>query len=259
MKILEFIKEKASVKSIICAIVLGAIGAVFLKLPGFLIGAAIGFFAGSLILSKIGQKMSEGDSDKVDILATPDDEEDEEPGDLPDDELLNAAEAGDPDAQYRVADTYYRAPEGFIKDKDGETVRWYQKAADNGHTAAQYSLGVIYGEGRCGVTKNLYKAFELFEKAANKGDVDSYYSLAMAYCNGEGVAQNPEKAFEWMKKFSEIVKPDDSLCNSAWYNLGVLYEEGTGTEKDLNKAREWYGKAAANGFEEAQEALKQLG
>jgi genome sequencing data, contig C250 len=45
---------------------------------------------------------------------------------------------------------------------------------------------------------------------------------------------------------------------SAQYKLGLMYENGQGTKRDMEKAREWYEKAAANGDEEAKEALKNL-
>ena len=45
---------------------------------------------------------------------------------------------------------------------------------------------------------------------------------------------------------------------SAQYKLGLMYENGQGTKRDMEKAREWYEKAAANGYEAAKEALKNL-
>ena len=45
---------------------------------------------------------------------------------------------------------------------------------------------------------------------------------------------------------------------SAQFNLGYMYDEGKGVARDLQKARKWYGKAAAQGDTDAQDALKRL-
>ena len=42
------------------------------------------------------------------------------------------------------------------------------------------------------------------------------------------------------------------------YNVGNCYKNGIGVTKDLNKAKEWYAKAAAQGYEKAQEKLGAL-
>ncbi|MBR4678407.1 MAG: SEL1-like repeat protein [Bacteroidales bacterium] len=40
--------------------------------------------------------------------------------------------------------------------------------------------------------------------------------------------------------------------------MGVSYENGEGVPKNIKKAKEWYSKAAAQGLEQAEEALKNL-
>ena len=45
----------------------------------------------------------------------------------------------------------------------------------------------------------------------------------------------------------------------AQYNLGCCYEKGEGVEKDLKEAVEWFRKAAEQGVEQAEVALKRLG
>ena len=46
---------------------------------------------------------------------------------------------------------------------------------------------------------------------------------------------------------------------SAQYDLGVLYEKGRGVAKDEVEAATWYRKAADQGYEQAQRALRRLG
>ena len=43
---------------------------------------------------------------------------------------------------------------------------------------------------------------------------------------------------------------------NAQYVLGLCYEDGTGVQKSNAEAQAWYRKAAAQGHEEAQEALR---
>lgn len=73
-----------------------------------------------------------------------------------------AAEAGDPDAQTRLADL-------LKMDVDGgrdpvSAAAWYAKAAAKGHKPAQYSLARLYEEG-AGVAKDTAKANEWYAKA----------------------------------------------------------------------------------------------
>ena len=45
----------------------------------------------------------------------------------------------------------------------------------------------------------------------------------------------------------------------AQYLLGGRYAKGEGVAKDMAEAAKWYRKAAEQGFEPAQKALKQIG
>jgi uncharacterized protein len=52
--------------------------------------------------------------------------------------------------------------------KYGEAVSWYRKAAEKGSPAAQYSLGVMYANGR-GVPRDDAQAIAWYRKAAEQG------------------------------------------------------------------------------------------
>ena len=56
----------------------------------------------------------------------------------------------------------YKYGEG-LEQSDKEAVRWYRQAADQGHAAAQFRLGVVYEDGQspfCSVTPiwGIYKS-----------------------------------------------------------------------------------------------------
>lgn len=73
--------------------------------------------------------------------------------------------------------------------------------------------------------------------------------LADRYYNGNGVAQDKEKAAEL---YEEAGSDGDAI---AQYTLGYMYDKGDGVDKDRAKAMIWYEKAADQGHESAQNRL----
>jgi len=88
----------------------------------------------------------------------------------------------------------------------------------------------------------------LRERAA-KGDAEAELVLGRAYLNGNGVAKDDAKAFEYFQKAAAQSEP------KAQHNLGLMYLQGRGTEKSEVKGIEWLRKAAAQGSPVSQDAL----
>lgn len=65
-----------------------------------------------------------------------------------------------------------------------------------GVALAQNALGINYAVGR-GVGKNYTEAVKWFRKAAEQGHVSSQFFLAVCYENGNGVRQSYTKAKEY--------------------------------------------------------------
>ncbi len=82
-------------------------------------------------------------------------------------DLRVAAERGDADAQFALADHYYSGV-GVIKDFT-EAARWYRKAAEQGEARAQSALAMCYLLGK-GVPKDHAEAVKWCRKAAAQGD-----------------------------------------------------------------------------------------
>src|SRR5689334_9502909 len=99
--------------------------------------------------------------------------------------LKRRAPQGDVDAQFRLG---YRLAFARARAKRSakEAVRWWRRAAGQGHTRAQFYLGVAYDRG-CGVPKNLKRAMCFYWKAAEAGHPEAQYNLALGYRKGEGV------------------------------------------------------------------------
>jgi TPR repeat protein len=74
---------------------------------------------------------------------------------------------------------------------------WFTKAAEQGETKAQYSLGLMYSKG-LGVPQNDKQAAIWYAKVANKGDVNTQFGLGLMYAEGRGVVQSYKQAFIWL-------------------------------------------------------------
>jgi TPR repeat protein len=86
--------------------------------------------------------------------------------------LRQAAELGDPEAQYDLAYLYYKAdsdPEitGVIQ-SDKLAAQWYRKAAVQGHTRAQYNMAVLYLQGD-GVDRDPVEAYAWLLQSSGGG------------------------------------------------------------------------------------------
>ena len=77
-------------------------------------------------------------------------------------ETLRKAQRGNADAQYQLGVMY-------AENKNySDAARWFTKAAEQGHSLAQLTLGIAYEYGR-GVEQNYYTAAILYNSAAQQG------------------------------------------------------------------------------------------
>lgn len=118
----------------------------------------------------------------------------------------------------------------------------------------QYYLGQDYlGQD---VEQDYAKAVEHLQKAADLGDADAHYYLGECYYNGQGVAQDYTKAYEYYRKAVEYYQKDaDQGDAHAQFRLGDCYYTGQGIEYDYAKAVEYFQKAADQGDATAQNSL----
>ena len=78
-----------------------------------------------------------------------------------------------------------------------EAAQWYQLAADQGFTEAQYNLGVTYDEGE-GVPQDDAEAARRYRLAADQGHVSAQFNLGLMYSSGKGVPQDDVEAHMWL-------------------------------------------------------------
>lgn len=144
--------------------------------------------------------------------------------------LLQDAEQGDADAQYKLSEAYF-VGDGVAKDRT-ESAKWCRKAAEQGHVRAQFALGMSYYSGD-GVPNNKTEAITWWTKAAEQGDAAAQRKLGFCYRDGDGVPIDKSMAVEWWKKAAEQGDED------GWYHLGLSYKDGAGIAKDHVEAYKW--------------------
>jgi TPR repeat protein len=157
--------------------------------------------------------------------------------------LMARANAGNPDAQFRVG-TQYELGAHVAKDP-AQAAAWYRKAADQGFAQAQHSLGVLYELGT-GVPADPTMAAQWYRKAAEQGFAPAQFSLGLCYVHGNGVPQDFGQALAWYEKAAKQNNSDAML------NLAFLYHTGQGVPKDEARSFALVRQAAEAGSPDAQ-------
>ncbi|MDR2367839.1 MAG: SEL1-like repeat protein [Deltaproteobacteria bacterium] len=150
-------------------------------------------------------------------------------------ETLNKANQGDPEAQLEIGLAHYLGQ--GVPVNYGEGVSWIFRAAVNGSDAAQYRLGLAIEEG-LGVPQSDRWAFHWFELASLSGYAPAVNKVGLAYLSGRGTDKDEPKALEF---FFEAAKKE---LPEAYLYLGNAYEGGLGTERDPEIAYAFYKQAA---------------
>ena len=170
---------------------------------------------------------------------------------LPLSRLQELAASGDREAQYQLGRRYDNGLGGLGIDRDyAQAFTWYERAAKQGHSGAQFSLGLMYGQGQ-GAAQDYKRAAEWFKRAADQGDADAAYLLGMLHESGRGVPQNLAEAAALYRRAAERDNP------AAQYALAMLYDTGRGVKRDREASVKWLKQAARRGHPDARAALLQ--
>lgn len=164
--------------------------------------------------------------------------------------FMESALLGYAKAEHAVGQCYFRGI-GVKKDK-AEALKWFEKAAEQGHIHSQFMAGSIhYFPVFEGLTDH-EKAAKYFRMAAEQGDGQSCNSLGVCYENGYGVEKSLEEAAKWFKQGAEHGASD------AQTNYGLCLLEGKGVSQNQAEAIKWLTLAAKQGNEKADNVLKRL-
>jgi TPR repeat protein len=157
--------------------------------------------------------------------------------------LLDHAEKGKKAwAQSKLGENYHMGEGGFPVSYE-RAFRWYQMAANQGFSDAQYNLGSMYFKG-VGVAKSYKKAFEFFSPVAEVYSHASFL-LGIMHYDGEGTPQSYPKAFE---RFTSASKAGHV---QATFQVGFMNLYGKGVPQSYKNAVAPYTFAANQGYEEA--------
>ena len=77
-----------------------------------------------------------------------------------------------------------------------EAVKWYRRAAAQGHASAQFNLGNMYANGQ-GVPQDYVEAVKWYRRAAAQGDASAQNNLGLMYEDGKGVPRDHVRAHMW--------------------------------------------------------------
>ncbi len=157
-------------------------------------------------------------------------------------ELLPAAKAGDPEAQFYVG-TMYRHGFGTEQD-DTEALYWISEAAKQGYAQAEFVLGfdlLQQGERRA--------AAKYILAAAETGYGTAQYYAGVLYRDGMGVEANAAIALGW------ILRAAAQDVVEAQYEAGLLLSHPQeGINADLKDAYRWFFIAADRGYPSAAQS-----
>ena len=164
--------------------------------------------------------------------------------------------------QYELGEKYEKG-DGVFKDLS-DALKWYTKAAEQGHADSLYKLSYIHlGLNSIGTREygwnveiNKEQARRFLLKAVERGSVRAMSSLAATIYLGNtgdyGFAEDHEKSAYWYEKAAEL---GDAYSQ---YRTGKNYYHGSAVKKDLEKARYWITLAAKQGHKDAQEDIDKL-
>jgi TPR repeat protein len=85
---------------------------------------------------------------------------------------------------------------------NGEAMRWYRMAADQGDAAAQTNIAWLYQNG-WGVEQDYGEAMRWYRMAADQGYAPAQNNIGWLYKNGRGVAQDYSEAMRWYRKAAD--------------------------------------------------------
>jgi hypothetical protein len=114
-----------------------------------------------------------------------------------------AADKGVTNAAYYAG--YYRKYK--LKKEDKQTVGYLRAAADKGHAAAQYELGLQYLWGR-GCLKSNRQALRLMSASAKQGYTKAQHEISGWYLGLDGIPKDPILAYAWLRAAEANGSPD---------------------------------------------------
>lgn len=122
----------------------------------------------------------------------------------------------------------------------GKAADLFLEAAENGDAWGMYNVGTAYRDGE-GISQNMEEAFYWIKKAAQEGIVDAMFDTGRMYYRGEGTAPDVAQTFAWCKKAAE----EGNVGAMNW--VGEFYRDGEGVVQNYIEALRWFERSAHGG------------
>ena len=175
------------------------------------------------------------------------------------------------EAQYNLGVAYRDGPgrdgQGVAQDFH-EALTWFAKAADQGYSAAQFAIGLLYADGqgcpwrsrrrRCPGSANPRIRITLSAEF-NMGVLctqQEWACRAIRSRRWNGIEKRPNRGFQQAQDALRNVA--DTGLPSAQHVLGMTWEYGWGSMKNEPEAASWYRKAAEQGYPAAEYDLGRM-
>jgi TPR repeat protein len=120
--------------------------------------------------------------------------------------LMKAAKAGEPGAQFYLATKYQQGKD--VQKDEKQAFTWYKAAADKGLAAAQLNVGRMLADG-IGTKKDEVLARQYLEKAASRGDNRASFNLAVM----DEQKKNYMSAYQWYELSTRDGMLDNKVIN----------------------------------------------
>ena len=108
-------------------------------------------------------------------------------------DIKELAEKGVAEAQYALGSKYLQSN---TPEDNKEGIKWYRRAAEQGHIQAQLNLGNIYEIGYEAL-QDYKEAIKWYRKAAEQVDTKGQLRMGIMYEYGKGVTKNCIEAHKW--------------------------------------------------------------
>ncbi|HDN9015877.1 TPA: sel1 repeat family protein [Aeromonas salmonicida] len=111
--------------------------------------------------------------------------------------IEQAAEQGDRDAQFKLANLYRRGL--GLRRNMSAAKEWYIRAAEKNHVGALFQLGELYWLGLIGKIDKM-EASRWYLQAAIQGNTEAQYRLGILYKYGHGLPIDDSEALKWWQQ-----------------------------------------------------------
>ncbi|MCX6954897.1 MAG: tetratricopeptide repeat protein [Verrucomicrobia bacterium] len=106
-------------------------------------------------------------------------------------ELRAKADGGSAEAQFKLGEIL------FDSDDKGQAVKYWTRAAEQGHVEAQLQLAIALTEVQSAIPNDFKAAAKWFRQAAAQGNRHAQFQLGLLYAEGQGVPQDLVLAQAW--------------------------------------------------------------